>query len=184
MPASIRDAKASSESKRSTIHSARHTTAALQEVEQQQVEHEANQVSHTTQRYNSAGHLLNYGLSTATSALQLRAQAKQCLIKHDFEQAEQLLSQGLKLTPGSCKLYRLRSVAYACLQRYKESLEVSDLSESCFAADCMATLLDAMHFVTATLDMTMSHEHALLYAMHFATATPDLSHLETRHIDI
>lgn len=58
-------------------------------------------------------------------AVQLRAQAKQCLIKHDFEQAEQLLTQGLKLTPGSYKLYRLRSVAYACLQRYKESLDVS-----------------------------------------------------------
>ena len=81
-----------------------------------------------TQRCNSVGHLLNYGLTTATSALQLRAQAKQCLIKHDFEQAEQLLSQGLKLTPGSYKLYRLRSVAYACLQRYRESLEVSDLN--------------------------------------------------------
>ena len=55
--------------------------------------------------------------------LQLRAQAKQCLIKHDFEQAEQLLSQGLQLTPGSYKLLRLRSVAYACLQQYRPSLK-------------------------------------------------------------
>ena len=54
---------------------------------------------------------------------QLRAQAKQCLIKHDFEQAERLLSQGLQLTPGSYKLLRLRSVAYACLQQYRPSLK-------------------------------------------------------------
>ena len=55
--------------------------------------------------------------------MQLRAQAKQCLIKHEFQQAEQLLSQGLQLTPGAYKLLRLRSVAYACLQQYRPSLE-------------------------------------------------------------
>lgn len=57
-------------------------------------------------------------------AVQLRAQAKQCLIKHEFDQAEQLLSQGLQLTPGSYKLLRLRSVAFACLQQYQRSLAV------------------------------------------------------------
>ncbi|KAL3152406.1 Hsp90 cochaperone [Trebouxia sp. C0010 RCD-2024] len=56
-------------------------------------------------------------------ANQLRAQAKQCLIKHEFRQAEQLLSQGLQLTPGAYKLLRLRSVAYACLQQYIPSLK-------------------------------------------------------------
>ena len=56
--------------------------------------------------------------------VQLRAQAKQCLIKHEFKQAEQLLTQGLQLTPGAYKLLRLRSVAYACLQKYQRSLKV------------------------------------------------------------
>lgn len=40
----------------------------------------------------------------------------------------------------------------------------------------------AMHFVTATLDMTISHEHALLYAMHVVTATPDMSNSKPRQL--
>ncbi|KAL0051283.1 hypothetical protein WJX82_004842 [Trebouxia sp. C0006] len=77
-----------------TAYNSRPSTA-VQEVEAQQLEHQASQ---------------------------LRAQAKQCLIKHEFDEAEQLLSQGLQLTPGSYKLLRLRSVAFACLQQYQRSL--------------------------------------------------------------
>ena len=56
--------------------------------------------------------------------MQLRAQAKQLLIKHEFAQAEELLTQALQLTPGSYKLLRLRSVAFACSQQYQRSLQV------------------------------------------------------------
>lgn len=74
--------------------------------------------------------------------LQLRAQAKQCLIKHDFEQAEQLLSHGLQLMPGSYKLLRLRSVAYACLQQYRPSLKAraSHQSLATHHLDCVTVL--------------------------------------------
>lgn len=73
--------------------------AALQDVETQQLEHQADQ---------------------------LRAQAKQLLIKHEFQQAEDVLTHALQLRPGAYKLLRLRSVAFACLQQYQRSLQDAD----------------------------------------------------------
>ena len=59
-----------------------------------------------------------------TVSVQLRGQAKHCLLQHDFEKARALLTEALRLTPDSYKLYRLRSVALACMQQYQESLAV------------------------------------------------------------
>ena len=56
--------------------------------------------------------------------MQLRSQAKHCLLQHDFEKARALLTEALRLTPDSYKLYRLRSVALACMQQYQEALAV------------------------------------------------------------
>ena len=62
---------------------------------------------------------------TVLHVLQLRAQAKQLLIKHEFQQAEDVLTHALQLRPGAYKLLRLRSVAFACLQQYQRSLQVA-----------------------------------------------------------
>eukprot|EP00884_Botryococcus_braunii_P001730 jgi/Botrbrau1/11558/Bobra.60_1s0011.2 len=55
----------------------------------------------------------------------LKKKAKYYLSKHDFETAKDLLNKAIDLCPTSYKLYRLRSVANACVSNYDESLQVS-----------------------------------------------------------
>mmetsp|Transcript_31135 Transcript_31135/g.37682 ORF Transcript_31135/g.37682 Transcript_31135/m.37682 type:complete len:152 (-) Transcript_31135:273-728(-) len=54
---------------------------------------------------------------------QLKTEGKAALARHDFEGARDVLSQAIALNASSHKLFRLRSVAYACLQEYTASLE-------------------------------------------------------------
>ena len=176
MPASIRPARPSSlhtDAGRPRSSHTGHQSPGLLEVEAQQAEHQANQVSlgallavgtqmsclqsfaacqlaASPQSSCTAGHsssklkcISNVKHEKLLLLLQLRAQAKQCLIKHDFQQAEQLLSQGLHLTPGSYKLLRLRSVAYACLQKYEPSLKASALAVSCIVHHSCITCTQA-----------------------------------------
>ncbi|KAK9816550.1 hypothetical protein WJX72_001812 [[Myrmecia] bisecta] len=58
---------------------------------------------------------------------QLRAQAKHALVRHNFEEAREILTHALELDPGSYKLHRLRSVANACLQDYDSSLQDAEV---------------------------------------------------------
>lgn len=55
-------------------------------------------------------------------ALLLRSQAKHLLVRQKFGEAAELLCEALRLTPESYKLYRLRSLAHACLHEYDASL--------------------------------------------------------------
>jgi len=53
---------------------------------------------------------------------QLKTDAKMALSRHDFEGARETLTMAIAIEPFSHKLYRLRSVAYACLRDYENSL--------------------------------------------------------------
>mmetsp|Transcript_30609 Transcript_30609/g.66803 ORF Transcript_30609/g.66803 Transcript_30609/m.66803 type:complete len:160 (+) Transcript_30609:139-618(+) len=54
---------------------------------------------------------------------QLKNEGKAALARQDFECARDVLSEAIAIRVDSHKLYRLRSVAYACLQDYQSSLE-------------------------------------------------------------
>lgn len=57
----------------------------------------------------------------------LRSQAKHLLVRQKFGEAAELLTQALRLSPESYKLYRLRSLAHACLHDYDASLQDSEV---------------------------------------------------------
>ncbi|KAK3233195.1 hypothetical protein CYMTET_56491 [Cymbomonas tetramitiformis] len=61
--------------------------------------------------------------SVEKQVAQLKTEGKAALARHDFEGAKDVLTSAIALSPDSHKLYRLRSVAYACLQEYQSSLE-------------------------------------------------------------
>mmetsp|Transcript_1576 Transcript_1576/g.2721 ORF Transcript_1576/g.2721 Transcript_1576/m.2721 type:complete len:159 (-) Transcript_1576:141-617(-) len=52
----------------------------------------------------------------------LKVEGKAALARQDFECARDVLSEAISIRADSHKLYRLRSVAYACLQEYENSL--------------------------------------------------------------
>lgn len=90
---------------------------------------------------------LAWNAADTTVSVQLRGQAKQCLLQHDFEKARALLTEALQLTPDSYKLYRLRSVALACMQQYQESLAVRPAVVcSMLCSDLVVQQCLAVHF--------------------------------------
>ncbi|KAF6257351.1 hypothetical protein COO60DRAFT_1701857 [Scenedesmus sp. NREL 46B-D3] len=58
---------------------------------------------------------------------QLRAAAKQALLRHKFLEARHILDEAVSLHPDSYKLHRLRCVASACLGDYEAALEDAEV---------------------------------------------------------
>mmetsp|Transcript_35109 Transcript_35109/g.67082 ORF Transcript_35109/g.67082 Transcript_35109/m.67082 type:complete len:151 (+) Transcript_35109:378-830(+) len=58
---------------------------------------------------------------------ELKTEGKAALARQDFEGARDVLTEAIILREDSHKLYRLRAVAYACLQEYDQSLEDAEM---------------------------------------------------------
>mmetsp|Transcript_19506 Transcript_19506/g.26979 ORF Transcript_19506/g.26979 Transcript_19506/m.26979 type:complete len:154 (-) Transcript_19506:210-671(-) len=58
---------------------------------------------------------------------QLKTEAKAALARQDFEGARDILTEAIRLRRDSHKLFRLRSVAWACMQEYQNSLDDAEM---------------------------------------------------------
>jgi len=65
-------------------------------------------------------------MTESTLGRSLRSQAKRLIVRKRFEEACEVLTEGIERFPQSYKFYRLRSLAYACLQKYRECCDDAD----------------------------------------------------------
>ncbi|WIA23155.1 hypothetical protein OEZ86_010051 [Tetradesmus obliquus] len=73
-------------------------------------------------------HVSSAHITDASSRIQqLRAAAKQALLRHKFQEARRILDEAVSLHPDSYKLHRLRCVASACLGDYEAALEDAEV---------------------------------------------------------